>query len=75
MLGDIVLGYETVVREAETREISLADHISHLLIHGFYHLQGYDHETDAEAGAMEALERLALRDLGIDDPYAMDEIL
>ncbi|PHR93661.1 MAG: rRNA maturation RNase YbeY [Robiginitomaculum sp.] len=75
LLGDIVLGYETVAREAETRKIALTDHISHLLIHGFYHLQGYDHETDVEAEAMEALERLALCDLGIDDPYAMDEIL
>lgn len=70
MLGDIVLASETVAREAELEDKPLAHHISHLVIHGFLHLVGYDHETDAEAEVMEALERHALARLAIPDPYA-----
>ncbi|TIU33913.1 MAG: rRNA maturation RNase YbeY [Mesorhizobium sp.] len=62
MLGDIVLASETVAREA--------NHITHLVIHGLLHLLGYDHETDAEAEEMEAIERAALARLAIPDPYA-----
>lgn len=70
MLGDIVLAYETVVREAELEQKPLENHITHLIIHGFLHLLGYDHETDEEAEEMEALERQALARLAIPDPYA-----
>lgn len=70
MLGDIVLAYETVVREAELEGKSLENHITHLIIHGLLHLLGYDHETDEEAEEMEALERQALARLAIPDPYA-----
>jgi probable rRNA maturation factor len=70
MLGDIVLAYETVVREAELEGKPLENHITHLIIHGLLHLLGYDHETDAEAEEMEALERQALARLAIPDPYA-----
>ena len=70
MLGDIVLAAETVAREAELEKKPLADHISHLLVHGFLHLLGYDHETQDEAETMEALERRALARLAIPDPYA-----
>ena len=70
MLGDIVLAFETVAREAELEDKPLAHHISHLVIHGFLHLVGYDHETEAEAEEMEALERRALARLAIPDPYA-----
>ena len=70
MLGDIVLAYETVVREAELEQKPLENHITHLIIHGLLHLLGYDHETDDEAEEMEALERRALARLAIPDPYA-----
>ncbi len=70
MLGDIVLAAETVAREAELENKPLDNHISHLLVHGFLHLLGYDHETEEEAEDMEAVERRALARLAIPDPYA-----
>ena len=73
MLGDIVLALETVTREAAEKSITLEDHTIHLIIHGFLHLQGYDHETETEAGVMEALEIAALADLNIDNPYEISE--
>lgn len=69
-LGDIALAYETCAREAEVEGKTIADHLAHLVIHGTLHLLGYDHETDSEAEAMEALEIRVLAGLGIDDPYA-----
>ena len=69
-LGDIALAYETLAREAEDLGVPLADHYRHLLAHGFLHLIGYDHETDAEAERMEALETRILARLGATDPYA-----
>ncbi|TPM39108.1 rRNA maturation RNase YbeY [Mesorhizobium sp. B2-3-4] len=70
MLGDIVLAAETVAREAALEDKPIANHISHLVIHGLLHLMGHDHETDAEAEEMEAIERAALARLAIPDPYA-----
>jgi probable rRNA maturation factor len=70
LLGDIILAAETVAREAELEAKPLDHHITHLVIHGFLHLLGYDHETDAEAEEMEAVERRALARLAIPDPYA-----
>lgn len=69
LLGDIVLSYGKIAREAAEKSASFTDHLSHLLIHGFLHLQGYDHQNDAEAGEMEAIEISALATLGIDNPY------
>lgn len=74
-LGDIVLAYETVEREAQTEGKAIADHLSHLVIHGLLHLLGEDHETDGDAQRMEALEIAALASLGIADPYADSEPL
>jgi probable rRNA maturation factor len=70
MLGDIVLAAGTVAREAELEEKPFDHHLLHLIIHGTLHLLGYDHETEAEAEIMEALERRALARLAIPDPYA-----
>lgn len=69
LLGDIALAAETVRREAALAHKSLNDHIAHLIVHGFFHLLGQDHEEDEEAERMEALERAALARIAIDDPY------
>ena len=68
-LGDIALAYETLVRESEEESKELAHHFAHLIVHGVLHLLGYDHEVEAEAEIMEALEVKALATLGIADPY------
>ncbi len=68
-LGDLALAYETCAREAAEQGKTLADHVQHLTVHGVLHLMGYDHDDDAEAELMEALERCLLADLGIADPY------
>ena len=70
MLGDIAIAYETMAGEAEASGVALADHFRHLVAHGFLHLMGYDHQTDEEAGRMEALEMRILARLGVADPYA-----
>jgi probable rRNA maturation factor len=70
--GDIALAYETVAREAHEEGKPLNHHITHLLVHGFLHLAGYDHETDDEAEEMEQLERDILARLAIPDPYAIE---
>ncbi len=69
-LGDIALGYETALRDAETMHRPFAGHISHLLIHGFLHLLGYDHIETKDAQVMEPLEADILASLGWPDPYA-----
>jgi len=71
-LGDIAIAFETTAREAEAENKPFADHLSHLAVHGFLHLIGYDHDEDAEAQEMEALERRILEGLGVPDPYALD---
>jgi probable rRNA maturation factor len=73
-LGDIILAAETLRREAAERAVPLHDHFAHLLAHGILHLFGYDHEADAPATEMEALERRILGRLGIPDPYATDQL-
>ena len=72
LLGDVVLAFETIVTEAAIADISLADHLIHLVVHGVLHLLGYDHKTDAEADKMEALEREILKSCGIPDPYIVN---
>lgn len=70
LLGDIALAAETVAAEAIAQRKTFDAHASHLLVHGFLHLIGYDHEDSAEAEIMEARERDILGALGIADPYA-----
>ncbi len=68
-LGDIILAYETVAREAAEQNKSFASHARHLLVHGTLHLLGYDHMEEHEAQAMEKLEIKILEKQGIDNPY------
>jgi probable rRNA maturation factor len=70
MLGDIAIAYETTRREADEASKPFDHHLSHLAVHGFLHLLGYDHESAGDAEIMEELERLILSRLGIPDPYA-----
>ena len=70
MLGDIAIAFETTRREADAEGKPFEHHLSHLAIHGFLHLIGYDHENDADAEEMESLETEILQQLGIPDPYA-----
>ena len=74
MVGDIAVAFEIVTREAADEGKTFADHYAHMIVHGFLHLVGYDHETDAEAEEMEALEIRILGELGIADPYASGEL-
>ncbi|MET0371263.1 MAG: rRNA maturation RNase YbeY [Sphingobium sp.] len=70
LLGDIVLAHGVCAAEAAEKGIAMADHAAHLIIHGTFHLLGYDHMVDSEADAMEALEVQALASMGLADPYA-----
>ena len=74
LIGDILIAFETVAREAESDGKPLADHYRHLVIHGFLHLLGFDHVEPEEAEAMEAIERRALARLGVADPYCEREL-
>ncbi|MGJ0395737.1 MAG: rRNA maturation RNase YbeY [Methylocystis sp.] len=74
LLGDVIIAFETVSREAEEQGKLLRAHAAHMVAHGFLHLIGYDHETAAEAERMEALERKIAIALGFPDPYAEDAI-
>jgi probable rRNA maturation factor len=69
-LGDIALAAETIVEEANFQGKRFENHAAHLVVHGFLHLLGYDHENPADAEAMEARETAILAALGIEDPYA-----
>jgi probable rRNA maturation factor len=70
LLGDIALGFETAFHDAETMQRPFEAHVSHLLIHGFLHLLGYDHIDPKDATVMEPLEAKILARLGWPDPYA-----
>jgi probable rRNA maturation factor len=69
LVGDLVLCAPVVAREAKEQGKLIADHYAHLIVHGCLHLQGYDHEHDADALRMERRERRLLKTFGIDDPY------
>jgi probable rRNA maturation factor len=71
-LGDVIVAYETLEREAGEENKPVLHHLAHLAVHGYLHLMGYDHQTDSEAEAMEGMEREILDRLGIADPYRGD---
>ena len=73
LLGDIVLAHGVCEAEAQERGIGTDAHLTHLVVHGVLHLLGYDHLTDEEGDAMEEIERAALADLGVADPYLIRE--
>jgi probable rRNA maturation factor len=68
-LGDLMLAHGVCAAEAAAQGKTLADHLTHLTVHGVLHLLGRDHVDEAEAEAMEAEERTLLASLGVADPY------
>lgn len=68
-LGDIAIAYDTCTREAEEAGKPMADHVTHLVVHGFLHLLGYDHIEDADGDLMEGTETAILARMGLSDPY------
>jgi probable rRNA maturation factor len=68
-LGDIILAYDTIAREAAEQGKSFRDHTAHLILHGILHLLGYDHEHAEDAARMETQEKKLLGKLGIANPY------
>ena len=69
-IGDVIIAYQTVAREAAAEGKSFNHHLAHLAVHGFLHLLGYDHENDRDAQKMERLERKILKSMAVPDPYA-----
>ena len=73
LLGDIVIAYETLERESRDETRDFLHHLAHLAVHGFLHLIGFDHETDAQAEEMEELESRIMMRLNMPDPYVARE--
>jgi len=69
MLGDIIMAYGVLMTEAGDKKIQPSSHLCHLVVHGMLHLLGFDHQSDDEAGEMEAMESRILKKLGVADPY------
>lgn len=69
LVGDVVICAPIVAQEAKTQGIEEMSHWAHMTVHACYHLQGYDHQTETEAAAMEALEIATLKKLGFKNPY------
>nr|WP_238941446.1 rRNA maturation RNase YbeY [Jannaschia sp. Os4] len=68
-MGDVAISYDTCARQAAERGLTLADHVTHLMVHATLHLLGHDHMEEAERAGMEAAEIRVLAGLGIPDPY------
>ena len=73
LIGDVILAYATLTREAAEQGVSFEDHFTHLVVHGVLHILGYDHLTEDEALVMERLETQILASLGVADPYAEED--
>jgi probable rRNA maturation factor len=68
-VGDLVVAYETLARECADEDRDFLHHLAHLTVHGFLHLIGYDHQTDAQAEEMEGLESRIMQSMNMTDPY------
>ena len=73
ILGDIVICADVVNSEAEDQHKSQEAHWAHMIVHGVFHLLGYDHEDDKEAAMMESLEIETMQSLGFNNPYEIGE--
>jgi len=73
MLGDVLMSYDTLVREAQEQGKFITDHIRHMVVHGVLHLLGYDHIEEDDATDMETLEIRILETLGVQNPYTIAE--
>jgi probable rRNA maturation factor len=73
ILGDVVIAFETIRREAKDQGKALPDHLAHMLVHGVLHLCGFDHEQSEDAKTMESMEREILSEFGIADPYEVEK--
>lgn len=73
-MGDLVLCPAVVEQEAREQGKTIESHYAHMIVHGMLHLQGYDHESELEAVAMEAVETHIMRKLGYTDPYDVNEV-
>lgn len=69
LLGDVIISFDTIAREAQDQDKHIKDHFTHMLVHGCLHLLGFDHIDESEAEEMEALEVKILSQLGIKNPY------
>jgi len=68
-LGDIVISYDTLLKEVKIRKIDFQDHLSHILIHGILHLKGYTHDKEEDTRIMQNEEKRLLKNLNIKNPY------
>ena len=68
-LGDIIISYDTILREVKIKNIDFQDHLSHILIHGILHLKGYTHDKEEDTRIMQNEEKRVLKNLNIKDPY------
>jgi len=73
LLGDIVLGYQTIAAEAQQQHKNIENHVSHLIVHGVLHLLGHDHENDKTACDMEFMEINILKGIGVENPYSHED--
>ena len=69
LIGDIVIAYETLTRECADEDRDFLHHLAHLTVHGYLHLVGYDHQDDAQADEMEALESRIMTRMQLPDPW------
>ena len=68
-LGDIIISYDTLIKEVKVRKIDFQDHLSHILIHGILHLKGYTHDKEKDTRIMQNEEKRLLKNLNIKNPY------
>ena len=70
-LGDIIISYDTLLKEVKIKKIHFHDHLSHILIHGILHLKGYTHDKEEDTKLMQNEEKRLLKNLSIKNPYKL----